>query len=205
MAEAVELLRRVNIPNPEQRVKQYPFEFSGGMQQRAMIAMAMACNPDILIADEPTTALDVTVQAQVLEELNKMRQETNTALIIITHNLGVVARYADSVKIVYGGKVVEEGDPYDYFLRPPPHPPPPSAGVGAALPPQSPKRRVFIEGDPRICPRFRPTAVHFTPGAATVRRNAVPSGRNPGRSRAPPVFTGVPASTWIRPERSGRS
>lgn len=118
MAEAVELLRRVNIPNPEQRVKQYPFESSGGMQQRAMIAMAMACNPDILIVDEPTTALDVTVQAQVLEELNKMRQETNTALIIITHNLGVVARYADSVKIVYGGKVVEEGDPYDIFEHP---------------------------------------------------------------------------------------
>ena len=118
MEMAIQLLDRVNIPNAAQRVKQYPFEFSGGMQQRAMIAMAIACNPDILIADEPTTALDVTVQAQVLEELNKMRKETNTALIIITHNLGVVARYADSVKIVYGGKIVESGTPHDVFEKP---------------------------------------------------------------------------------------
>ncbi len=118
MQEAVELLRRVNIPNPEVRVKQYPFELSGGMQQRAMIAMAMSCDPEILIADEPTTALDVTVQAQVLEQLNILRQETNMALIIITHNLGVVARYADSVKVMYGGKIVEEGNPYDIFENP---------------------------------------------------------------------------------------
>jgi oligopeptide/dipeptide ABC transporter ATP-binding protein len=111
-------LGRVNIPNPEQRAKQYPFEFSGGMQQRAMIAMAMSCNPDILIADEPTTALDVTVQAQVLEQLNKLRRDHNMALIIITHNLGVVARYADSVKIMYGGKIVEDGSVEDVFLRP---------------------------------------------------------------------------------------
>ena len=118
MRKAVELLRRVDIPNPEQRVKQYPHEFSGGMQQRAMIAMAMSCDPEILIADEPTTALDVTVQAQVLEQLDKLRRESNTALIIITHNLGVVARYADTVKIMYGGKIVESGTPYDIFERP---------------------------------------------------------------------------------------
>lgn len=118
MNRAIELLGKVNIPNPEVRARQYPYEMSGGMQQRAMIAMAMACNPDVLIADEPTTALDVTVQAQVLEELNKMRKETNTALIIITHNLGVVARYADSVKIVYGGKIVESGTPHDVFEEP---------------------------------------------------------------------------------------
>lgn len=118
LEKAVELLRRVDIPNPEQRVKQYPHEFSGGMQQRAMIAMAMSCDPELLIADEPTTALDVTVQAQVLEQLNKLRQESDTALIIITHNLGVVARYADTVKIMYGGKIVESGTPYDIFERP---------------------------------------------------------------------------------------
>ena len=118
MKRAIELLAAVNIPNPEQRVKQYPFEFSGGMQQRAMIAMAMSCNPELLIADEPTTALDVTVQAQVLEQLNKLREDMGTALIIITHNLGVVARYADSVKIVYGGKIVEEGNTYDVFEHP---------------------------------------------------------------------------------------
>ena len=118
LEKAVELLRRVDIPNPEQRVKQYPHEFSGGMQQRTMIAMAMSCDPEILIADEPTTALDVTVQAQVLEQLNKLRKESNTALIIITHNLGVVARYADTVKIMYGGKIVESGTPFDIFENP---------------------------------------------------------------------------------------
>lgn len=118
LAEAVELLRKVKIPNPEQRAKQYPHEFSGGMQQRAMIAMAMSCSPEILIADEPTTALDVTVQAQILEQLDSLRRENGTALIIITHNLGIVARYADSVKIVYGGSIVESGSPYDVFENP---------------------------------------------------------------------------------------
>ncbi|MBR1780623.1 MAG: ABC transporter ATP-binding protein [Oscillospiraceae bacterium] len=118
MAKAVELLAKVNIPNPEVRAKQYPFELSGGMQQRAMIAMAMSCNPEILICDEPTTALDVTVQAQVLEQLNSLREEFGTALVLITHNLGVVARYADSVKVVYGGKIVEEGTPEHIFENP---------------------------------------------------------------------------------------
>ncbi|MGM9615195.1 MAG: ABC transporter ATP-binding protein [Oscillospiraceae bacterium] len=107
--KAVELLRMVDIPNPEERVKQYPFEFSGGMQQRAMIAMAMSCSPKLLICDEPTTALDVTVQAQVLEQINHLRKQTGTTIILITHNLGVVARHADSVKIMYGGRIVEEG------------------------------------------------------------------------------------------------
>lgn len=118
MKRAVELLAMVDIPNPEQRAKQYPFEFSGGMQQRAMIAMSMSCDPEILICDEPTTALDVTIQAQVLEQLNKLRRDLNTALIFITHNLGIVARYADSVKIMYGGKIVEEGCPDDIFDNP---------------------------------------------------------------------------------------
>ena len=118
MDRAVQLLGKVNIPNPEVRARQYPFELSGGMQQRAMIAMAMSCDPEILICDEPTTALDVTVQAQVLEQLNSLRREFGTALILITHNLGVVARYADSVKVVYGGKIVEEGDPTAIFEDP---------------------------------------------------------------------------------------
>ena len=112
---AVELLRMVDIPNPEERVKQYPFEFSGGMQQRAMIAMAMSCDPKILICDEPTTALDVTVQAQVLEQINHLRQQSGATVILITHNLGVVARYADSVKIMYGGRIVEEGTTDEIF------------------------------------------------------------------------------------------
>jgi len=117
-ARAAELLALMDIPNPETRLRDYPYQFSGGMQQRAMIAMAMACNPDILIADEPTTALDVTVQAQVLEQMNRLRERFGTALIIITHNLGIVARYADSVKIVYGGKIVEDGDVVQVFRNP---------------------------------------------------------------------------------------
>ena len=112
------LLEEVGIPNAAERLKQYPFEFSGGMQQRSMIAMAISCDPDVLIADEPTTALDVTVQAQVLECLNRLRRDHNMALIIITHNLGIVARYADSVKIMYGGKIVEDGSVNDVFLQP---------------------------------------------------------------------------------------
>ncbi|MCR5786058.1 MAG: ABC transporter ATP-binding protein [Eubacterium sp.] len=115
---AKELLEMVDIPNPDVRLKDYPFQFSGGMQQRAMIAMGMSCNPDLLICDEPTTALDVTVQAQVLEQLNKLREEYNTALIIITHNLGIVARYADTVKIMYGGRIIESGSADQIFENP---------------------------------------------------------------------------------------
>ena len=117
-ARAAELLSLVDIPNPDVRLKDYPFQFSGGMQQRAMIAMGMSCNPDILICDEPTTALDVTVQAQVLEQLNQLRERFGTALIIITHNLGIVARYADTVKIMYGGKIVEDGPTDEVFENP---------------------------------------------------------------------------------------
>ena len=116
--EAVRLLEMVKIPNPEQRAKQYPFEFSGGMQQRVMIAIAMSCAPQVLIADEPTTALDVTMQAQILEQLNELRREYDTALIIITHNLGIVARYAETVKIVYGGRIVESGTTHEIFREP---------------------------------------------------------------------------------------
>ncbi|MCI8537388.1 MAG: ABC transporter ATP-binding protein [Oscillospiraceae bacterium] len=117
-ARAAELLAKVDIPNAGARLKDYPHQFSGGMQQRAMIAMAMSCKPRLLIADEPTTALDVTVQAQVLEQLNSLRTEFGTALILITHNLGIVARYADQVKIMYGGKLVEEGSTVDVFRNP---------------------------------------------------------------------------------------
>ena len=116
--QAIELLTMVDIPNPEARAKDYPHQFSGGMKQRAMIAMAMSCRPKLLFADEPTTALDVTVQAQVLEQLNDMRTRFGTSLVLITHNLGVVARYADSVKIMYGGRIVESGTTDDIFLDP---------------------------------------------------------------------------------------
>ena len=117
-ARAVELLAGVGVPNPEQRVKQYPHEYSGGMRQRAMIAMAMANNPRLLIADEPTTALDVTIQAQVLAVLNKAKEDADSATILITHDLGVIAEMADRVAVMYAGKIVETGTVHQVFSEP---------------------------------------------------------------------------------------
>lgn len=116
--EALRLLGIVKIPNPEQRARQYPHEFSGGMRQRVMIAMALSCAPKLLIADEPTTALDVTIQAQIMELLKEIRQKTNTAIILITHDLGVVASMADRVAVMYAGKIVETGTTKDIFYHP---------------------------------------------------------------------------------------
>lgn len=114
---AVELLRMVKIPNPQRRFDQFPHEFSGGQRQRVMIAMAMACSPKVLIADEPTTALDVTVQAQILDLMKEMQQKKNTSIIMITHDLGVVASIARDVVVMYGGMVVEAGTVQDIFYR----------------------------------------------------------------------------------------
>lgn len=114
---AVDLLKLVRIPNPEQRAKQYPHEFSGGMRQRVMIAMALSCEPQLLIADEPTTALDVTIQAQIMELLADIREKTSTAIILITHDLGVVAGLANRVAVMYAGKIVETGVANDIFYR----------------------------------------------------------------------------------------
>ncbi|MEJ8776982.1 ABC transporter ATP-binding protein [Pseudogracilibacillus sp. ICA-222130] len=114
----IELLNLVGIPNPERRINQYPHEFSGGMRQRAMIAIALSCNPKVLIADEPTTALDVTIQAQILDLLRDIQEEMNTAIILITHDLGVVANAADRVAVMYGGKVVETGTVDEIFYQP---------------------------------------------------------------------------------------
>ena len=116
--EAVGLLSRVGIPDPESRVKQYPHQFSGGMRQRVMIAMALSCSPKLIIADEPTTALDVTIQAQILELMKALTTEFGVALIIITHNLGVVARYADRVNIMYAGKIIERGSALEIYSNP---------------------------------------------------------------------------------------
>ena len=116
--EGVDLLARVGIPDPESRIKQYPHQFSGGMRQRVMIAMALSCNPRLIIADEPTTALDVTIQAQILDLMKALTTERGVALIVITHNLGVVARYADRVNIMYAGKVIERGDAREIYANP---------------------------------------------------------------------------------------
>jgi oligopeptide/dipeptide ABC transporter ATP-binding protein len=120
-AHAIEMLRRVRIPSPEQRIDEYPHKLSGGMRQRVMIAMALSCEPKLLIADEPTTALDVTIQAQVLDLMRTLREETGTAIILITHDLGVVAEIADEVAVMYSGRIVERAS-VDRLFDQPQHP-----------------------------------------------------------------------------------
>ena len=115
--EAIKMLQLVGIPSPEKRMKQYPHEFSGGMRQRAMIAMSLICEPKLIIADEPTTALDVTIQAQILDLMKDIKQKLNTAIILITHDLGVVADVCTKINVMYGGIVVESGSTEDIFYR----------------------------------------------------------------------------------------
>ena len=118
MAKTVEMLKIVHIPNPERRVKEYPHQLSGGMRQRVMIAMALSCNPKLLIADEPTTALDVTIQAQILDLLNELKAKIGMAVLLITHDMGVIAETAQRVMVMYAGKVVEEAPVKDLFKEP---------------------------------------------------------------------------------------
>ena len=118
MNEAIKMLKLVNIPNAERRVKQFPHEFSGGMRQRAMIAIALACIPKILVADEPTTALDVTIQAQIMDLIKDLQNKLGTAVVLITHDLGVVADVADRIQVMYAGKIIERGNTDEIFYNP---------------------------------------------------------------------------------------
>jgi peptide/nickel transport system ATP-binding protein len=169
MARAVELLDLVSIPQPRERVQQYPHEFSGGMRQRAMIAMAVANEPDLLIADEPTTALDVTVQAQILEVLDSLRARLGIGLILITHDLGVVAGMADSVAVMYAGRVVERAE-VDAVFETPRHPY--TRGLLAALP------KLDAGDEPLVGIEGRPPSLHDRPpGCAFHPRCALAEAR----------------------------
>ncbi len=147
---AIEMIKLVGIPNPEKRFFDYPHQLSGGMRQRVMIAMALSCNPVLLIADEPTTALDVTIQAQILDLIKKLQKEFNTALMLITHDLGVVAETCNEVAVMYAGKIVEYGTVEDIFSRPK-HPY--TRGLLNSVPHfESGKRRAKLETIPGIVP-----------------------------------------------------
>ena len=159
---AVELLDMVGIPDGAQRLKSYPHQFSGGMRQRVMIAMALSCNPKLLIADEPTTALDVTIQAQILELIQRLCQELGTAVILITHNLGVVARYARRVNVMYAGKIIERGLAREIYYEPA-HPY--TLGLLRSVPRLDVTRRSRLEGVEGLPPDldFLPKGCAFYP------------------------------------------
>jgi oligopeptide/dipeptide ABC transporter ATP-binding protein len=178
--ETVELLERVGVPNAADRYDQYPHEYSGGMRQRAMVAMAIANNPKLLIADEPTTALDVTIQAQVLDVIREAQEETHAATILITHDLGLVAEMADRVVVMYGGKVVESGDVHTIFHAPR-HPY--TLGLMSSLPrlDQDLKRLEPIVGQP-------PSLINLPPGCSFHPRCRLSRGRDRCRTEVPPLL-----------------
>ena len=183
MDMAAELLARVRLPDAKSRVRSYPHQFSGGMRQRAMIAMALACEPQLIIADEPTTALDVTVQAQILALLKEVTRAANSALILITHDLGVVARYADRVCVMYGGRIVETGPAREIYARPR-HPY--TIGLMASVPrldQAAGSRLVPIEGQP-------PNLALLPPGCAFAPRCRRAVARCQGER--PPLVTSAP-------------
>ncbi len=155
-------MKAVGIPNPETRVDDYPHQFSGGMRQRVMIAMALSCNPDLLIADEPTTALDVTIQAQILDLIGRLKSEFNSAVVMITHDMGVVAEVADRVIVMYAGRVVEHGTKEDVF-NDPQHPY--TWGLLGSIPRldrPKPERLTAIPGSPPSLVRL-PPGCNFSP------------------------------------------
>ena len=189
---AVELLDLVGIPQPERRARQYPHEFSGGMRQRVMIAMAIANDPDVLIADEPTTALDVTVQAQILDVIQRVQTELGAAVVFITHDLGVVARVADRVQVMYAGRSAERGVVEDILLRPT-HPY--TRGLLASLPTGGRARLTPIPARRRTCCIHRRVAPS-APGARSPcpsARRASPTSARSARSRR---HASEPKSSW---------
>jgi oligopeptide/dipeptide ABC transporter ATP-binding protein len=206
-ARALELFELVNLPNPPQVLRSYPFELSGGMRQRVMIAMALACDPDLLIADEPTTALDVTVQAQILELIAGLQQRLGMAVLLITHDLGIVAEMADDVAVMYAGQIIESA-PTRLLFRDPKHPY--TQGLFASLPHR--RRRgqelAVLEGsvpDPAAWPpgcRFEPRCPkRFEPCLAIPPVWAEP---NPGQTVAchlypPELDTVIPGSAKTAP------
>ena len=157
-SRAIDLLEMVGIPTPTERLNDYPHQFSGGMQQRIMIAIALSCGPELLLADEPTTALDVTIQAQVLEVIVNLSKELKTAIVLITHNLGIIARYADRVNVMYAGRIVESG-PSEEIYRKPRHAY--TLGLLESIPrlDSQAKRLIPIEGSP-------PDLLDLPPGCA---------------------------------------
>jgi oligopeptide/dipeptide ABC transporter ATP-binding protein len=199
-SRAVELLEQVGIPSARSRVSDYPHQFSGGMRQRAMIAMALACEPKLLIADEPTTALDVTIQAQILDLLRSLVAERDTALILITHDLGVVAGMCERVHVMYAGMVMEEG-PAESVFASPRHPY--TLGLLQSVPRlDTPRGRKLqpIEGAPRdmlhppaACP-FAPRCVYEVPDS----RRDVPRLQEVGPGHRVACFNPVPADAWQR-------
>ena len=216
-ARAVELLEMTRIPEPAKRAEQYPFEFSGGMLQRAMIAMALSCEPSVLIADEPTTALDVTIQAQILDLMHDLQRENGMAIALITHDLGVVARMADEVLVMYAGQVVERGSVDDVFYR---SAHPYTLGLKAAMPTNQGEGEQDlrpIDGSPpdlfappdgcgyaARCPFAMeacqgPPPVYAIDAAGLPNEGTAPNGANRGRDALAPEDT-PPLTTGLTPE-----
>jgi len=195
MEKTIEMFKKVRIPAPEKRIKDFPHQFSGGMRQRVMIAMALSCDPQLLIADEPTTALDVTIQAQILELMNEMQRDTGAAIIMITHDLGVVAEVCQNVLVMYGGNMVEYGTAEQIFDEPKM---PYTQGLLNSLPRldiRDRQRLVPIEGQP-------PNLLRLPPGCAFAQRCAY---RMPICDEPVPVYdfgAGHVARCWLYDERS---
>lgn len=195
LKEAAVMLHKVGITEPERRLKQYPHEFSGGMRQRVMIAMALSCQPELLIADEPTTALDVTIQAQILDLFKALKENSNTSVILITHDLGVVAQVCSRVIVMYGGRIMEEGLVEDIFYRPQ-HPY--TKGLLRSVPKRgegNKERLIPIEGSP-------PDLIDPPPGCPFMERCPHAFGKCDGR---PPMFDlgdGHRSACWLAEEES---